>query len=137
MFKVLYAQLRLAISIVFARSFHLPSLHRLIEAVLATRHEFSLLTTVTGKLLNAPVLGEEARRAFQLRRFRTQAIRAAQETAYYDALFKGINLNPGRLTWREIQSLPLTTKATLQDQPDAFIRRTQNLTLDLTSISTT
>src|SRR4030095_10626159 len=101
MLETLYAQLRLAISTVFARPFHLSSLHRLIEAVLATRHEFSLLTTATGKLLNAPVLGEEARRTFQLRRLRTQAVRAAQETAYYAALFKGINLNPGRLTWEE------------------------------------
>ena len=44
MLETMYAQLRLAASMMLARPFHLPSLNRLIDALISTRQEFGGLT---------------------------------------------------------------------------------------------
>ena len=71
---------------------------------------------------DGPVLDEADRREIQLRRFRQQAGRAARETVYYAELFEGLGLEPRRLRWEDLASLPVTPKAALRDAPDAFVR---------------
>jgi phenylacetate-CoA ligase len=137
MFETTYAQLRFAASILFAQPFHLPSLNRLIEACLDTQREFGRLTPEANEMLGGPFLDENSRREIQLRRFRTQAIRAVQDTPYYADLFNQLGLEPKCLTWEDIARLPLTTKSALRDYSDAFIRRSQNPTLRTTTTGTT
>ncbi len=137
MFETTYAQLRFATSVLLARPFHLPSLNRLIDALIATRQEFGPLTAEANELIAGPVLDEKSRQEIQLRRFRTQAIRGARETTHYAQLFGRLGLDPKRLTWDDIERLPLTTKTMVRDHSDTFIRRSQNPTLRTTTTGTT
>ena len=118
------AQLRFAASIVFGTRLSLRSLDRLISSLQETRREFGFLSAEGQDLLTVPTLDEESRRTIQLRRFRSQAARAARETAYYRHLFERLALDPGRLRYEEIASLPLTPKADLRADPEAFVCRT-------------
>ncbi len=118
------AQLRFAASIVFGTRFSLRSLDRLIAALRETQHEFGALGAEGAELLGGPPLDDETRRAMQLRRFRAQAVRAAHETTYYRHLFERLDLDPARLRYEDITSLPLTPKKALRADPDAFVRRT-------------
>ena len=118
------AQLRFAASIVFSTRFSLRSLDRLIAALRDTQHEFGAIGAEGAELLGGPTLDDETRRAMQLRRFRTQAVRAARETTYYQHLFERLDLDPTRLRYEEISRLPLTSKVALRADPDAFVRRT-------------
>jgi phenylacetate-CoA ligase len=137
MLETVYAQIRFAMSALFARPFHLPSLNRLVEALLATYYEFGELTHEAGELMIGPVLDEDARRELQLRRFRRQAVRATRETRYYAVLFEALGLDPRQLTEETIRRLPLTTKATLRTQAPAFVCRSQQPTLLTTTTGTT
>jgi phenylacetate-coenzyme A ligase PaaK-like adenylate-forming protein len=118
------AQLRFAASIVLGTRFSLRSFDRLISSLQETRHEFGFLSSEGRDLLAGPTLDEESRRTIQLRRFRSQAGRAARETAYYQRLFERLALDPGRLRSEEIAALPLTPKADLREDPEAFVCRT-------------
>ncbi len=118
------AQLRFAASIVFGTRFSLRSLDRLIAALRDTQHEFGAIGSEGAALLGSPTLDEETRRTMQLRRFRSQAVRAARETAYYQRLFERLELEPARLGYAEIARLPLTPKEDLRRDPDAFVCRT-------------
>src|SRR5256884_479565 len=117
------AQLRFAASIVLGTRFSLRSFDRLISSLQETRHEFGFLSAEGRDLLAGPTLDEESRRTIQLRRFRSQAMRAARETAYYQRIFERLSLHPGRLRYEEIAGLPLTPKADLRAEPDAFVCR--------------
>jgi phenylacetate-coenzyme A ligase PaaK-like adenylate-forming protein len=50
-------------------------------------------------------------------------VRAARETTYYHRLFERLGLDPGQLRYEEIVGLPLTPKADLRADPDAFVCR--------------
>src|SRR5207302_3667829 len=78
------------------------------------------------QLLGGPALDDATRRDMQLRRFRSQAKRAARETAHYERLFSELDLQPGRLRAEEITSLPLTPKEALRADPEAFVRHTSS-----------
>src|SRR3984893_11156528 len=117
------AQLRFAASIVFGTRFSLRSLDRLIAALRDTQHEFGAIGAEGAELLGGPTLDDETRRAMQLRRFRTQALRATRETTYYQHLFERLDLDPTRLRYEEISRLPLTSKEALRADPDAFVCR--------------
>jgi phenylacetate-coenzyme A ligase PaaK-like adenylate-forming protein len=132
-----FAQLRFAASIVFGARFSLRSLEQLIVALRDTRHEFGELGTQGADLLGAPTLDEETRQVMQLRRFRSQAVRAARETAYYRNLFESLGLDPARLSTEEIARLPLTPKAALRADPDAFVCRTARPYLQAMTTGTT
>jgi len=93
----LVAQLRFAASIALGVDFDVRSLERLVDAVGATRREFGGLGVGGAVPLEGPGLDDATRRELQLRRFRTQAARAARETAYYGALFDRLGTAPGRL----------------------------------------
>ena len=116
------AQLRFAASLVFGRSFSPWALERLIDALLETRHEFGTVGAEGIEQLAGPVLDEQDRQAMQLRRLRTQAVRAAQETVYYRRLFAGLALDPAHLSAADLAGLPLTRKEALREEPDAFVR---------------
>lgn len=117
------AQLRFAASLVLGTRLSLRSLDRIISSLQETRREFGVLSAEGRDLLVGPTLDEESRRTIQLRRFRSQAVRAARETAYYQHLFECLGLDPGRLGYEEIAALPLTPKADLRADPDAFVCR--------------
>ena len=119
-----FAQMRFAASILFGTRFSLRSLDRLIASLQATQREFGILDSEGRNLLGSPHLDEQTRRAMHLRRFRAQAARAARETVYYHRLFEHLGLDPGRVRYEEIAQLPLTLKAALRSDPEAFVCRT-------------
>jgi phenylacetate-coenzyme A ligase PaaK-like adenylate-forming protein len=89
------------------------------------------------ELLSGLALDVETRRAIQLRRFRTQAMRAARETAYYARLFAQLSLDPARLREEDIPRILLTPKQALRDDPDAFVRRKAQPCFRTTTTGTT
>lgn len=137
MLETLAAQLRYTASAVFGLPFSARSLDRLVDALLATQHEFGTIGSEGAELLGGPALDEETRRAVQLRRFRTQAARATCETAYYRRLFEQLGLDPARLRYDDIQRILLTPKEALRDDPDAFVCRTGQPCFRTTTTGTT
>lgn len=118
-----FAQLRLAASLLFGARFSLRSFDRMIAAMRETQHEFGSLGAQGDQLLSGPTLDEETRREVQARRFRAQVKRAARKTAYYQRLLASRGLDPRHLSYADIASLPLTPKADLRRDPDAFVSR--------------
>lgn len=116
------AQLRFALALALGRRFHAPSLERLIDAVLETQREFgtAALSDEAAKVLGGPALDEATRQDMQLRRLRSQAKRAARETAYYQQLFSKLDLDLNHIVHTDV---PLTPKAALRDNCDAFVCR--------------
>src|SRR5689334_15858037 len=110
MIELVGAQLRFAGSILFGWRFNGRALDRIIDAMLATRREFGAIGPDSAELRSGPVLDDETRQYMQLRRFGKQARRAARETPYYRELFAGAGLDPAKLTWEELQHIPLTPK---------------------------
>lgn len=137
MFTTGIAQLRLAYSLATGKPFALWSLDWLIAALQETRREFGALSQEATEAIAGPPLDYETRREMQVRRFRAQASRAACETPYYAALFQQLGCHPQRLSHAEIAQLPLTPKAHLVEQPDAFVRRTARAQLRATTTGTT
>ncbi len=131
------AQLRFAASILFGTRFSVRSLDRLIAALQATQREFGVLGAEGSDLLGGPQLDEETRQAMQLRRFRSQARRAARETVYYQRLFERLGLDPRRLRLEDIAQLPPTAKADVRRDPEAFVSRTAHPFLRALTTGTT
>ena len=102
----------------------------------ATRAEFGAIDAEGSEAVNGPVLDAETRQALQLRRFRTQAVRA-QATTYYSQRFAELGCAPARMTDADIARLPLTPKAAVREQPDAFVRRGSQPYLRATTTGTT
>ncbi len=130
------AQMRLAFALLRGRPVPPWALSALISAAVATRQEFGDFGTDAVDAVAGPALDAETQRDLQLRRFRAQARRAAA-TPYYERLFQGLGLDPGKLTWEEIAGLPLTPKAALRDDPDAFVHPQAQPVLRATTHGTT
>lgn len=137
MLAEVFAQLRFTASLLFGVSFDVRSLERLAEAMRETRREFGAIGPEGSELVAGPVLDEATCRDVQLRRFRTQAQRAARETAYYGPLFERLQIDTDRLGWDDLARLPVTTKAALRADPDAFVRRTARPALRTVTSGTT
>jgi len=137
MLETIAAQLRYTVSVVFGLPFSARSLDRLVDALLATHQEFGVIAPEGAELLGGPALDEETRREMQLRRFRTQAARAARDTVYYRQLFAQLGLDPTRLRYEDIQRIPLTLKEALRDDPDAFVRKNAQPCFRTTTTGTT
>jgi phenylacetate-coenzyme A ligase PaaK-like adenylate-forming protein len=69
-------------------------------------------------------LDPDARQSFQFKRFRLQAARACQQTAYYGVLFADLGYNPQALKELSIDQVPLTQKEAVLANPDAFVSGT-------------
>jgi phenylacetate-CoA ligase len=137
-FKTAVAQLRFVASVGLGRPFAQWSLDHLIDAIRETRREFGAIDVEDGgSQLGGPVLDEETRRELHLRRFRTQAVRAGQETSYYASLFERLALQPDRLRFKDIAHLPTTPKEALREDPGAFVRRTTTPCFRTTTTGTT
>jgi phenylacetate-coenzyme A ligase PaaK-like adenylate-forming protein len=135
--ELLVPQLRFAASMALGVRFSVRSLERLVEAIKETREEFGAVGDECKEFLGAPELDEESRREVQLRRFRTQAVRAARETRYYGALFERLGLDPRTLRWEDVQRLPLTPKDAIREDPDGFVRQGAKPCLLATTTGTT
>jgi len=120
----LFAQLRFTVSLLFGVPFDVRSLEHLADSLRLTRIERGAIDAEAAELLAGPALDGATRQAVQLRRFRTQAGRAARETAYYGRLFDQLGLDPARLRHEEIARVPTTSKLAVRADPDAFVRRT-------------
>lgn len=132
-----FAQLCFAASLVFGKRFSLWALERLIQALQETYHEFGTFGDDEAKHLFGPTLDEHDRQAVHLRRFRTQAIRAAQETIYYRNLFALVAMDPMQLTAAALTRLPTTPKQALRETPDAFVCATAQPAFRTTTTGTT
>ena len=138
MFKTAAAQLRIAASVGLGRPFAQWSLDHLIDAIRETKREFGAIDVQDGgSQLGGLALDEETRRELHLRRFRTQALRAAQETRYYARLFEKLDLEPDRLRFEDIAQLPATPKEALREDPGAFVRLTTMPGFGTTTTGTT
>jgi phenylacetate-coenzyme A ligase PaaK-like adenylate-forming protein len=137
MIETAYAQLRFAASMIFGIPFAARSLDRLVDSLQATQHEFGAGGPASADVLAAPKLDEQTCRAMQLRRFRAQAARAARDTPYYARLFAEVGLDPARLRFEDIARIPLTPKAALRDDPDAFVRHNARPCFRTTTTGTT
>ncbi|MGH2561688.1 MAG: phenylacetate--CoA ligase family protein [Thermomicrobiales bacterium] len=131
------AQTRFATALITGRPIPAWALDRLIAAARDTQREFGAIGAEGADAVTGPALDPETRRAMQLRRFRTQAQRAARETAYYGRLFAALGLDPGTLEWDDIDRLPPTPKEALRTDPDAFVRRSAQPALRTTTTGTT
>ncbi len=137
MFETAFAQLRYAASVLFAIPFDPRALERLVEGILATREEFGALGSDSAEFLGGPELDEESRREIQLRRFRTQAVRAVNETEYYKQQFDPLRIDPSNLKYEDILRIPVTPKEVLRSDPEAFVRRDSKPAFRTTTTGTT
>jgi phenylacetate-coenzyme A ligase PaaK-like adenylate-forming protein len=137
MIEVALAQLRLAASLALGLPFSPRALDRIIDSVQATQREFGAIDRSGAELVQGPTLDPAALREIHLRRFRSQARRAAKETAYYGELFGRLALDPAKLRWEDLARIPFTPKSALRDRPDDFVRRAARPTLNCTTTGTT
>ena len=134
MIETALAQLRFAYSMLTGQPFSLWSLERIIDALRDTRREFGEIGSEGAEMVQGPALDDETRRELQTRRFR-QAARLARDTAYYGGLFARLALDP-QSPISNLQ-LPITTKESVRDNPDAFVRRGSRPYLRATTTGTT
>jgi phenylacetate-coenzyme A ligase PaaK-like adenylate-forming protein len=122
MLETALANLRFGSSMVLGRPFHRRSLDRILEAVRATHEEFGAIGVGADELLGGPTLDDETRKVMQGRRFRAQAVRAAEQTRYYRNMFEHAGIDARSLRYDDIAGLPVTPKEALRDDGEAFVR---------------
>ncbi len=137
MLETAIAQLLFAYSMMTGRRCSIWAIETLVHSVRDTRHEFGSIGVEGAEMVQGPALDAGTRQEMQLRRFRTQAQRAASETAYYEKLFAALDLNPTGLTWNDISRLPFTTKEAVCRDSSAFVRRGAKSYLRATTTGTT
>jgi phenylacetate-coenzyme A ligase PaaK-like adenylate-forming protein len=108
-----------------------------VDGILATQREFGAIGPDAAELLSGPELDENSRREIQLRRFRTQARRAAAETEYYGPIFERLGLDLKQLKYEDIARIPITSKEAVRSDPDAFVRRSSAPAFRTTTTGTT
>src|SRR5687767_4376286 len=117
------AELSLIASRTFGSPFSQQALDIVCDALLEAYHRDGSTQAVASKLMQSLKLDDETNRELLLRRFRMQAQRAAQQTAYYSDLFSRTSLDFSRLTYEEIGQIPLTPKEAIRDRPYDFVCR--------------
>ena len=137
MIEAAFSQLRFALSLVFGTRFSTRSLDRLVAALCETKREFGAGALQKDPLLDGPELSDETRQQVQWQRFRTQARRAARDTEYYRSLFQQLGLDPRHLRPTDLSQIPLTPKAAIRDNPDAFVCQNARPFLHATTTGTT
>ena len=91
------SSMRFAVSTLFGLPFSQRSLERLYRSAVETQREFGGLGAESAQVLAGPAWDDEARRFFQSRRFRAQAVRGARDTEYYGRLFASLGVDPRRM----------------------------------------
>ena len=137
MLETAFANLRFAASMLFGVPFHQRSLDRIVEGMRATIKELGALGEEADALLGGPALDEKTRHHIQGRRFRSQALRAARETAYYAQVLTKAGIDPANLTYKDIARVPVTPKDILRDNPESFVRSTAKVATRVTTTGTT
>lgn len=137
MIETAVAQLRFVASVALGRPCPLWALERLIASAQETLGEFGKLGQDGADAISGPALDEETSRTVQLRRFRTQAMRAARETDYYGQLIERLGVDPARLRYDDIARLPITPKAAVHHDANAFVRRGAKPSFRTTTTGTT
>ena len=115
------AHLRFAASVAFGTQFARWSLDGLVESMLRSEREFGPPAVNETKTLAFQVPDEAGLPEMQLRRVRQQALRAATETLYFDAQYAGSDVDLRRMSFSDIQRLPLTRRAALSANPNRFV----------------
>lgn len=131
------ANLRFALSMSLGRPFHERSLERIFRSVRETREEFGDLGVEAAEVLAGPALDEDTRQFLQTRRFAKQAARGVRETRYYAEAWGRLGVEPRRISFADIGTLPRTPKDALRDDPEAFVRRSAEAGARMTTTGTT
>jgi phenylacetate-coenzyme A ligase PaaK-like adenylate-forming protein len=118
MIRAALATTRLAASVALGRRFAPWSLDWIVGAMLATHAEFGALDERAVPTSPGAAIDEASRRAIQLRRMR-ELVSRARHTPYYARELAGFD--EGLRGWDAFERLPVTTKAALRDDPDAFV----------------
>src|SRR5690348_2711718 len=124
MFDTGLAQLRLGISLAFGTPFRVRAFERVVAAMRETIEEFGYLDSAAADMVKGPALDPAARQAIQLKRFRKQALAAARHTRFYAERFAALGLDPARLRFEDVATIPVTPKDALRRDPDAFVNQT-------------
>lgn len=114
------AQARVALAIAFGRTMPVGALEQVVAGLREGRRELGAPPAVEAM---GPVLDAESASELQSRRMRQVARLAGLETAYYGASMAALGIDPRRLTDDNVARLPLTSKAAVRAEPDAFVRR--------------
>lgn len=123
MFVSAMAAARFGMAMTLGRPFHRRSLDQLLEGMRAAQREFGGIDVDGDDLLGGAALDPGTRRMVQGRRLRTQALRAANETAFYAEVFRRHGIDPAVIGHDSVSSIPVTSKQALRDDPSAFVRK--------------
>jgi len=137
MVDVAIAQLRFALALLFGWRFPVRSLERIIVALRETQREFGPLGADARAELDGALLDPDSIRRIQVQRFRQQARQAMRHTDYYRDRFARHGIDPATIQHADIASVPITTKAAVRAQPDAFVSRRATPFLRATTTGTT
>ena len=117
------AELSMIASRVLGLPYSHDALRVILDALLAAYRGQSSRKPDGSDLLKSPKLDDATLSEVLLRRLRVQATRAAQQTAYYAALFSEHGINPDRLTWDDMGRIPVTPKSAVRERPYDFVAR--------------
>jgi phenylacetate-CoA ligase len=131
------AELSMIASRTFGIPFSLDALNQVCDALIEAYYRDGSTQAAASRLMQNLKLDDETSRDLLLRRFRMQAQRAAQQTAYYGELFARIGLDPSQLTREEIEQIPLTPKEAIRDHPYDFVCRDSKPIFRSTTTGTT
>ena len=109
------AQLRFALALATGRPIPVRALERLTADAAATVREFGAVGPDGQEAVAGPTLDEATRRDVQLRRFRTQAKRAAAETPTTRRSSPSWAWTRPGWSWSDVARLPLTPKEALRE----------------------
>ena len=136
MIRAAVATARLAASLALGRRFAPWSLDWIVRAMLDTRAEFGALDERAVPSSPRIAIDERSRRAIQLRRTR-ELVSRARHTPYYAGALALAGLDERLPGWDAFERLPLTTKAVLRDDPDAFVHPEARVVLRTETTGTT
>src|SRR5688572_26520771 len=123
MIDISSAELSMIASRVLGLPYSHAALRVILDALLAARNGHGPRKPDGSDLLKSPKLDDATLQEVLLRRLRMVASRAAQQTAYYSALFSKLGIDPDRLTWDDMSRIPVTPKSAVRERPYDFMAR--------------
>lgn len=116
------AQLRHGLSLVTGRRIRIADVEHVVADIVATRAEFGGIGDLAAFRGTSISLAD--RRPIDDRRLRRLARTAHARTGFYRRHFDRAGLDPAELDLSTLERLPVTSKADLRADPDAFVDRT-------------